>query len=101
MDTREKLIELLENAESAVYWNSSDGGFIGKIADHLIANGVTIPIRCKDCWKRGNPNECPMCEEQEHDVYQDGYIMYTEHEVIDHTRDDDFCHFGEREDDHG
>ena len=39
---REKLIELLESAESAVYWNSSDKGFIDKIADHLIANGVTF-----------------------------------------------------------
>lgn len=39
---REKLIELLESAESAVYWNSSDKGFIEKIADHLIANGVTF-----------------------------------------------------------
>lgn len=56
----EKLIELLESAESAVYWNSSDKGFIEKIADHLIANGVTIPVRCKDCkyyemhYGRGN-----------------------------------------------
>ena len=92
---REKLIELILGAMPPCY---SDV-FATQIADYLIANGVTIPVRCKDCWKRGNPNECPMCEEQEHDVYQDGYIMYTEHEVIDHTRDDDFCHFGEREDD--
>ena len=39
---RDKLIKLLESAESAVYWNSSDKSFIEKIADHLIANGVTI-----------------------------------------------------------
>lgn len=39
---REKLIELLESAESAIYWNSSDKGFVEKIADHLIANGVTV-----------------------------------------------------------
>lgn len=39
---REKLIELLESAESAIYWDSSDKGFIEKIADHLIANGVTF-----------------------------------------------------------
>lgn len=48
-DVREKLVELLESAESAIYWNSEDKGFVEKIADHLIANGVTIPIRCKDC----------------------------------------------------
>lgn len=42
MTDREKLVELLEAAESAVYWNSSDKSFIEKIADHLIANGVTV-----------------------------------------------------------
>jgi hypothetical protein len=42
MTDREKLIELLENAESAVYWSSNDKGYIQKIADHLISNGVTI-----------------------------------------------------------
>lgn len=39
---REKLIELLESAESAFYWNSNDKGFVEKIADHLISNGVTV-----------------------------------------------------------
>lgn len=39
---RDKLIELLESAESAVYWDSSDQSFVNKIADHLIANGVTF-----------------------------------------------------------
>lgn len=42
MSERERLIELLKSAESAVYWNSSDQGFIQKIADHLLANGVTF-----------------------------------------------------------
>jgi hypothetical protein len=42
MTDREKLISLLEQAESAVYWNSGDRNFIEKIADHLIANGVTF-----------------------------------------------------------
>ena len=42
MTDREKLVELLEAAESAVYWNSGDKSFIEKIADHMIANGVTM-----------------------------------------------------------
>lgn len=42
MNDREKLIELLEGAESAVYWNSSDKTFIEKIADYLIANGAVL-----------------------------------------------------------
>lgn len=48
---RDKLIELLQSAESAVYWDSSDESFINKIADHLIANGVTFAtdnnVTCK------------------------------------------------------
>ena len=43
---REKLIELLEGAESAIYWDSSDKCFIEKIADHLISNGVIV-LPCK------------------------------------------------------
>ena len=39
---REKLVELLESAESSCYWNSEDKGFIQKIADHLYENGVTF-----------------------------------------------------------
>ena len=39
---REKLIEILESTESAVYWNSDEHGFVEKIADHLIENGVTV-----------------------------------------------------------
>lgn len=42
MTDREKLIDLLESAESAIWWSSSDETFINKIADHLIANGVVI-----------------------------------------------------------
>ena len=55
---REKLIELLSDAELPI---KSDGRIIGwyaldfdsalYMADHLIANGVTIPTRCKDCKK--------------------------------------------------
>lgn len=41
-DVREKLVELLESAESAIYWNSEDKGFVEKIADHLIRGGMTI-----------------------------------------------------------
>ena len=39
-EERERLIKVLESAESAVYWNSSDRSFLEKIADHLIAHGV-------------------------------------------------------------
>ena len=42
MSDREKLIELLEDAESAIYWSSNNRSFIEDIADHLISNGVTV-----------------------------------------------------------
>lgn len=52
MTGREKLIKVLESAESAIYWNSSDKGFIEKVADHLIANDVVPVVRCKKCKHR-------------------------------------------------
>ena len=39
---RDKLIELLKSATSRAYWNAGDTPFMSKIADHLIANGVTV-----------------------------------------------------------
>lgn len=49
MTDREKLVELLEAAESAVYWDSGDKSFIEKIADHLIENGVTVNGKRIEC----------------------------------------------------
>ncbi len=57
---REKLIELLCKAHNAVTdrciengswskWGMSYAEQIETEADSLIANGVTIPVRCKDC----------------------------------------------------
>ncbi|MBQ8797210.1 MAG: hypothetical protein IJZ56_03330 [Oscillospiraceae bacterium] len=43
MGMREKLIELLKSG------GVRDFPFNAVLADHLIANGVTIPVRCKDC----------------------------------------------------
>lgn len=45
MDNREKLIELLGSTEygnGSLIGNNFQKGFIEKIADHLIANGVTL-----------------------------------------------------------
>ena len=43
MGMREKLIELV------LRMDITDN--VGNIVDFLIANGVTIPVRCKECWK--------------------------------------------------
>lgn len=60
MDVRTKLIELLECAESAYYWDSGDKGFIQKIADHLIDNGVTITPAVPGP-SEADPNIMEMC----------------------------------------
>lgn len=43
MEQREKLIELLSEHHSGNYDEAK------RIADHLIANGVVVPVRCNDC----------------------------------------------------
>lgn len=56
-DTREKLVELIgltEYGEGSLVGNNFQRGFIEKIADHLIANGVTIDpasLRPKGEWE--------------------------------------------------
>jgi len=73
MGMREKLIELLDEYD---YPSSNPG-----IADHLITNGVTIPVRCKDCI-----------------YWEDGYLGYCPKHHIS-MEFDDFCSYGERKTD--
>jgi hypothetical protein len=81
MGMREKMIELLKEAMVL-----SDGicRIVGNtqavaIGHYLFANGVTIPVRCKDCkW-----------------VYRDKYSgVYFCHER--QVRSEHFCSYGER-----
>ena len=92
MGMREKLIELLSENISEFCKLSVIRGTTkitaitldaDRFADHLIANGVTIPVRCKDCKKRYKPNECPMC-----------ILVYGEQNDV--THDDGYCDRGER-----
>lgn len=75
---REKLIELLKECFDTGRYSFDD------IADHLIANGVTITVRCKDCkfWKDDilrDDDEIRCC-----------FIgMYM-------TKGDNFCSFGKK-----
>ena len=68
-NTREKLIELLcsvEYGNGSLIGNNFQKGFIEKIADHLIANGVTIQKEGKLYWKpvgKGTWNlTCSACD---------------------------------------
>lgn len=66
MTDREKLIELLgadvckhsncEDCESSGSTDACIATLKAHMADHLIANGVTIPVRCKDCkhWEHSD-----------------------------------------------
>lgn len=50
---------------------------------------VYIVVKCKECWKRNNPHECPMCFSEPNN---DGTDRYT----IDYTDDEGFCNHGEK-----
>lgn len=57
---------------------------------HELPTIDAVPVvRCKECWKRGNERECPMCHEE-----FDGCDYCT----IDYTSDDGFCHMGKKMD---
>ena len=51
--------------------------------DNCVEEDVVKVVRCKDCSKRYNPNECPMC----HLVLGKRY---------ESTTDDGYCYRGER-----
>ena len=78
---REKLIELLTE------YYGVDPAYYGieaqHLADHLIANGVTIPVRCKDCnWYT----------ERENVSYKGHFCV----RMTEFVHPDDFCSYGER-----
>ena len=79
-NTREKLIELL--TQVAVLGDYLD---IQKVADHLIANGVTIPVRCKNCISG-------------HEQYY-GNLLRCNVMGCAGMKPDDFCSYGERRND--
>ena len=65
MGLKERLVELLKTVPTR------KGGYcdLEGIADHLIANGVEIPVRCKDCTHREECNlmvDNDYCSDGEH-----------------------------------
>jgi hypothetical protein len=90
MGMREKLIELLTApisiTESVLGEEATPKMQMGRIfaenlADHLIANGVTIPVLCKDC---------KHFIKEEHGCDHHGYFFPV------HVVENDFCSYGER-----
>lgn len=78
MGMREKLIEVLEGlfvdyGASAIFFTKGEAEVI---ADHLIANVVTIPVLCKDCkyW-------CAYfdsCDKTDNTMHEDDFCSYGE-----------------------
>lgn len=48
-DIRRKLIELLKSNQDVLQAAGISATATLRLADHLIQNGVTIPVRCRDC----------------------------------------------------
>ena len=96
---RDKLVELLEKAESAVYWDSSDQSFVNKIADFLMVNGITFatdnnvgnkPMTNGDIIRSMTDEElaeflCGVYDEEETDKFICGTIIpnYYEETICD------------------
>ena len=87
---REKLIELIgkvqdegrDYSDVVCSYPTSNG----RLADYLLANGVTIPVRCKDCvnycgFEHCRNGICDVDSVSKRAVYPD-----------------DFCSYGERKD---
>ena len=78
---REKLIELIVQTPCVAV---SSRIAAGHIADNLIANGITIPVRCEHC---------------EHFKPGDDGIYYCKRDKLKpgkFMKKDDFCSYGER-----
>ena len=83
MGMREKLIELLEHDDCPIFMVFGDN--MEGLADYLVANGVAIPVRCKECkhWKNeinGCTEDKRFCDIGFYMVHKDGFCSYGERE---------------------
>lgn len=86
MNDRKRLLELVcesvQTDRCVGNCNHPHCNMVQALCEHLISNGVIIPVRCRDCkrWKRNGPKGvCGWCEAWEEMRYHDN-----------------FCNFGER-----
>lgn len=86
---REKLIDMLTYLLECEL-DGDCSGLAGHWADHLIENGVTIPVRCENCkhWFKGNSDHTYGWCCQRSDL---AHVSYK-----DRTEPEDFCSKGER-----
>lgn len=84
MGMREKLIDLLMDLPITRLTYEEMEKYSGDVADYLLANGVTIPVRCKDCKYRIL------------DLF--GGHCCRLHKGLAMVTDESFCSYGERKD---
>ena len=83
MGMREKLIELTNDVLKYLPWGQISSHTARELADHLIANGATIPVRCKEC-KHYEDHKLKIFE----NCVRKGRLIP--------MKPDDFCSYGER-----
>ena len=67
MTDREKLVELINDVLNYLPWGQVSSHTAKELADYLITNGVTIPVRCKECRYYNEDGEyCGMWGEVRH-----------------------------------
>ena len=89
MTDREKLIELIDYWVECVdltHWYSEE--LDESLADHLIEEGVTLPVRCEEC-KHGDRRFSGLCLNEKCCVKVDGKTYATE------IHEGRFCSYGE------
>ena len=92
---REKLIEFLMDKPFGRATEEEETEHIEDVTDYLIDNGVTIPVRCKDCkhWHE----ETGWCNQHSHFWDERGGFCHPwescDWKMFD---EDDFCSYGER-----
>lgn len=76
---REKLIELVHNARINALWHNAPNQS-EYMTDMLINDGVTIPVRCKDCkWRDYHENNgFYLCYDNSRYVELDGFCAWGE-----------------------
>ena len=74
---------------NALIKEANEEGAYGYVDAKQIADAPTVDavpvVRCKDCIRRYDTDECPMC-------------FLSEGQYYEFTRDDGFCDRGERKD---
>ena len=79
------LREQISRCPLSFYWGLDKA--MGAV-DRLPAVDAVEVVRCRDCVRRNDPSECPMC-------------FLSEGDWDDYTNDDGYCERGERREENG